>query len=222
MFVIEADKSKLTLVENEILVNNAIAVYPIRFNFSDDWIDFSKVAIFYNDVNDGRRYSILLDENGEAIIPHEVLVDVGGIVYVGVCGEGAPDKHLPTLTISLGRVQQGICGPATEAEDPPTSIYQQVLIELTNIRNEIEAGMLVGPQGPQGPKGEQGLPGIQGVRGPMGPKGDTGEAGLTEEEIRELVLQMIPPTIVRSVNSKTFHSMSDDEKKGLIIVPDEV
>lgn len=235
MFVIEADKSRLTLVESEILVRNAVNVYTVRFNFSDDWDGFAKVGVFYNDVNETRRYSILVDDNGECVIPHEVLEDVGGLVYAGVCGDGLSNKHLPTLTLSLGRVQQGICESSVETQDPSTSIYQQILIELVNIKQLIESGALVGPPGPTGPKGEQGLPGDQGVRGPMGPRGDP---GLTEEEAFEIVkdsferliagsktlcvvdeaLEIQSNLVVRATSAKGFDSMSFEDQKGLIVI----
>lgn len=182
MFVVQADKSQLSIVEREILVANAVEVYPVRFLFSEYWNDFTKVAIFYNDSNEYNRYSVLINDNGEVTIPHEVLTDVGALVYVGICGEGAPSRHLPTLIISLGRIQEGICGPATETQDPTATIYQQILIDLNAIRRDIEQGMLVGPMGPRGPKGEIGLPGEQGLVGPMGPRGEKGDQGSRGEK----------------------------------------
>lgn len=262
MFVIQADKSKITIVENEILVANAVDVYPVRFVFSGDWDGFGKVAIFYNDVHETSRYSVLIPDSNEVTIPHEVLKDVDAVVYVGVCGDGAPDKHLPTLIASLGRVREGICGPSNESDDPPTSIYQQILIELNGIRRDIEDGMLIGPPGPAGPKGEMGLPGPQGIVGPMGPQGIRGELGpqgprgnpgpqgpagsigevdmddlfeKLKEYIQTSIEELLPvnqntlsfvdgkltvdkDVIVRSVSKEDFTTMSDEEKKGLIVM----
>lgn len=169
MFVLQVDKSKLTIIENEILVSNAEKVYPIRFNFSNDWKNFSKVAIFYNDAEENpRRYSVLIPESGLIKIPSEVLTDVDGAVYVGVCGDGPVAEHLPTLIISLGRVQQGICSDALQAEEPTPSIYQQILSQLSSIKNDIESGALRGPEGKRGPKGEQGIQGEPGKDGEPG------------------------------------------------------
>lgn len=242
MFVIQADKSKLSIVESEILVANAVDVYPIRFTFSTDWDGFGKVAIFYNDAHEYNRYSVLIDDSGMVSIPYEVLKDVDAILYVGVCGDGAPAKHLPTLITSLGRIRQGICGPATESQDPEVSIYQQILIELNGIRRDIEQGMLVGPEGPRGAKGEQGLKGDPGPQGPSGTDGKSVDAdeviNTLKQYINSKIKELIPidqntlsfasgslsvkkDIIVRSTDKSTFNSMSADDKMGLIIVMDE-
>lgn len=244
MFVIQADKSRLTVVESEILVANAVDVYPVRFTFSSDWDGFGKVAIFYNDAHEYSRYSVLIDDSGEVSIPHEVLTDVDAILYVGVCGDGAPARHLPTLITQLGRIREGICGPATESQDPETSIYQQILIELNSIRRDIEQGMLVGPEGPRGAKGEQGLKGDPGPQGPPGPAGSEGSVDiesimrLVEQYIKNNIQTILPidqnvlefvdgsltvkkNLIVRSIDKVTFDTMSEDDKRGLIIVEDE-
>lgn len=176
MFIIQADKSKLTLIESEMLVRNAIDVYRVRFNFSNDWNDFVKVAVFYNDFEDDpKRYSVLIDQSGMTSIPHEVLKDVNGRVYVGVCGESDVEQHLPTVIISLGMVQESICDEYTESEEPTPNIYQQILSELAKIRADIEAGMLVGPEGKRGPMGLRGPKGEQGIQGIQGLKGDPGK-----------------------------------------------
>lgn len=176
MFVIQADKSKLTLIENEILVSNAVRVYPVRFNFSDDWDGFVKVAIFYNDSSENAtRYSVLIDKDGMTYVPSEVLKEAGGSVHVGVCGENPSEKHLPTVIISLGIVQQSICDEYVEAEEPTPSIYQQILSELASIRSDIDSGKLIGPPGP---RGFRGLQGEKGDKGEIGPKGDKGDPAL--------------------------------------------
>lgn len=190
MFVIQADKSKLTIIESEILVSDAAKVYPVRFSFSSDWNGLSKVAIFYNDYNENpKRYSMLIDDSGLVMIPNEVLKDVDGVVHVGVCGEGSSAEHLPTLIISLGRVQQGICGDARESVDPTPSIYQQILSELASIKNAINTGMLRGPEGPRGQRGEQGLPGETGPAGPKGEQGDKGDKGDPGEPGKTIVAE---------------------------------
>lgn len=247
MFVIQVDKSKLTVIESEILVSNAVDVYLIRFTFSNDWNGFSKVAIFYNNLEDEpKRYSVLIGDSGIVSIPREVLTDVGGKVYVGICGEGISFEHLPTLVIALGIVQQGICGDATSIIDPTPTIYQQILSELASIKSDIASGLLRGPEGKRGPKGEQGMPGEKGDKGDQGdpgPKGDAGEQGLPGEkgdkgdpgEIENIVidpdtmtyndgvLSVLKDVIVRSVDLETWNGMSDEDKNGLVFVelPDD-
>lgn len=176
MFVVQADKSKMYLLESEMLVSTATNVYTVRFEFSDDWKGFSKVALFYN--NEDREvnlYSVLLNDSNSCNIPFEVLQTVGGTVYVGICGESNPSKHLPTVAVALGEVQEGICDNAIEAADPTPDIYQQILGELEDVRDLIRSGEFTGPPGPRGAKGEQG---IQGPIGPEGPQGPAGK-GLT-------------------------------------------
>lgn len=197
MFIIQADKSQLTLIESEILVRNAVGVYPIRFNFSDDWKDFAKVAIFYNDYyEDPQRYSVLIDRNDMAYVPTEVLTNAGGTVRVGVCGESSTIQHLPTIIIPLGVVQQSICDEYTNAGDPTPDIYQQILSELASIRSAIASGELIGPPGPRGFRGEKGDKGDPGdPGGPAGPKGEKGDPGLTVEEINDIISNFIDDAI---------------------------
>lgn len=195
MFVIQADKSKLTIIEDEILVNNAVDVYPIRFDFSSEWDGFVKIAIFYNDLDETKRYQKLLSDSNETTIPPEVLTDVGGIVYVGVCGDNAASQHLPTRIIGLGQVLQGICGDTMDSSDPSPDIYQQLLAELADIRSLIQSGVLQGPAGPRGPRGEQGIPGEKGADGTM-----------TEQATKDLVIAVLKdivsanPTVLKYEN----------------------
>lgn len=172
MFVIQADKSQLTVIEREILVKNAVNVYPVRFNFSSDWDKFAKVAVFYSSYEaDSVKYSVLIDGSGMAYIPREVLLQEDAVVYVGVCGDSTTNQHLPTIVIELGIVQQSICDNFVDAEVPTPNIYQQILSELASIRADIEAGMLVGPQGIRGPRGQ---------KGDKGDKGDPGEVTMDQ------------------------------------------
>lgn len=219
MFVIQVDKSKLTIIESEILVSDAINVYPIRFNFSDDWSNLSKVAIFYNDHYDNpTHYSVLLGSSDTIFIPSEVLTDVGGTVYVGICGEGGATQHLPTLIISLGQVKQGICGPSTEVSNPTPSIYQQILSELAFIRLAIESGMLKGDPGPRGPKGEQGLKGEKGDKGDPGSIVDSLIVDPATLIYEDGILSIRQEIIVRGVDLEMWEQMTEEDKRGLIFV----
>lgn len=224
MFVIQADKSKLTVIENEILVSNAVNVYSVRFSFSKDWDNFAKVAIFYNDFEeDPQRYSVLIPDSGLVSIPTEVLKDVDGTVYVGICGEGKSNEHLPTLVISLGRVIQGSCDDATAAKDPTPSIYQQILSELASIKADIASGKLRGPVGPRGLKGE---------KGDKGDKGDPGKDGSVENltvdpntmTYENGILSVRQEVIVRGVDLETWDGMTEENKRGLVFVeiPDDM
>lgn len=218
MFVIQADKSKLTVIESEILVSNAVNVYPVRFSFSKDWDNFAKVAIFYNDFEEEPQcYSVLIPDSGLVSIPTEVLKDVDGMVYVGVCGEGKSSEHLPTLVISLGRVMQGSCDDATAAKDPTPSMYQQILSELASIKADIASGKLRGPIGPRGLKGE---------KGDKGDKGDPGKDGSVENltvdpntmTYENGVLSVRQEVIVRGVDLETWDGMTEENKRGLVLV----
>lgn len=191
MFIIQADKSRLYVLESEMLVSTAINVYTVRFEFSEDWADFTKVALFYN--NEDRNaplYSTIIDSSNTTTIPTEVLQSIGGTVYVGVCGEAKdPDRHLPTVAISLGEVREGICDVSVSAENPTPDLYQQILTELGSIRNLVESGALVGPPGPRGPRGEQ------------GPSGKDG--GLSREEVEEIIRDVMTELGVTSFNDRT-------------------
>jgi Collagen triple helix repeat (20 copies) len=58
-----------------------------------------------------------------------------------------------------------------------TSIFDQILVEISNLQAEIDAiPQIVGPTGPTGPQGPQG---VAGPTGPTGPAGLTGATGAT-------------------------------------------
>lgn len=215
MFVIQVDKSVLTIIEREILVSGAVSVYPVRFNFSNDWKGFSRVAIFYNNYEENpRKYSVLIDDSGMAYIPSEVLTDVDGTVYVGVCGESDSSQHLPTVIASLGIVQQGICDESSVASDPTPSIYQQILAQLASIKSDIDSGKLRGPEGKRGARGEPGVPGIPGPPGTI----ENLQVDPKTMTYDDSILSVKDDVIVREVDLATWEQMTEDEKKGLVFV----
>lgn len=83
MFVLYANKTKLTLRQREPVTSGSVNVYPVRFEFSPDWDGLQKTAVFR--AGNG-SVSVLLNDSGEVNVPWEVIRKPGVMLQVGVYG----------------------------------------------------------------------------------------------------------------------------------------
>lgn len=201
MFALYADKTKLTLHQQERLTSGSVNIYTVQFVFSADWSGLTRTAVFKGS---SETVSVLLNKTGECKVPWEVLRVPGSHLEVGVYGTLGESVVLPTVWTDLGKVFPGVA-PGEDAQEPTPGIYQQIMaaaqeaVETANgIRADADAGAFIGPQGPQGiqgpqgetgPRGETGpigpigQPGPQGVQGPPGPQGPAGTPGMPEKDV---------------------------------------
>lgn len=117
MFVLCADKNKLTVQEREPVTSGSVNVYPVRFTFSPDWDDLDKVAVFRAG---GSSVSVPLPESGECQIPWDVLTEARAQLYAGVYGYQGGEIVLPTQWVYLGTILEGAARGET-AKPPPGS-----------------------------------------------------------------------------------------------------
>lgn len=108
MFRIQIDKTQVKVLETEPMTSGSIGIYELRVGFSSHWDGFEKTAIFYTGDRD-TVIRVLLDKNDSCIIPFEVLSEPGMEVFVGVCGVKGDKLKIPTVAVSIGKVQTGIC-----------------------------------------------------------------------------------------------------------------
>lgn len=133
MFLLNATKSRLTLLAGEMLVAGSVNVHEVKFEFSDDWSDLVKTVTFRT-VSDSR--SVILNDEGECVIPWEVLKDSSPYLYVGLIGNRDAEVVLPTIWADLGEVRNGTT-PGEDVTDPTPSVYEQVLSELGSRANNL-------------------------------------------------------------------------------------
>ncbi len=206
MFILYADKNKLTVRQRESVTSGSVNVYPVRFGFSEDWDGLTRTAVFRGG---GEVWSVLLDDTGECSIPWEVLQKPLTLLEAGVYGTRNGDTVLPTVWTSLGTVLPG-AAPGEDAQPPTPELWQQELagkgdhlsydgLNLSLLSGDKPLSTVQvaggggegyipvpgpkgdrgdpGPEGPAGPQGPQGPQGVPGEQGPVGPAGPQGEQG---------------------------------------------
>ena len=161
------------------------------FEFTEDWDDIVKTAIFVS--GKGEAYHITL-ENDQCLIPWEVICYPYFTVSV-FGGDLITANKITVYVMKTGYVDGEIPG------EPTPDVYTQILNSVkvpyiglngnwyewnpelnTFIDSNIKAQ---GEQGPRGIQGEQGIQGIQGVpgeTGSVGPKGEQGPRGIQGEQ----------------------------------------
>ena len=121
------------------LVSQTVNAHKVHFFFGDSWDGYIKKAIFRTKTVE--REQVLADD--KCAIPWECLEQAGEYLYIGVYGVQG-DKVRPTVWSKGLYIHQG-AHPTEEAQPPTPDIYQQFV-------NQIESGMLTGPQGETGPQ----------------------------------------------------------------------
>ncbi len=144
MFVLKAEKNRLTVLEREMVTSGSVNVYTVRFQFSPDWDGLSRTACFKSGA---QTVSVLLDGSGECAVPWEVVDpdDKGKTLYAGVYGAKDSGVVLPTVWASLGVILEGVSGGAN-ARAPAAQLWRQEL-EQKQDRLTGRTGQLVGFDG---------------------------------------------------------------------------
>lgn len=123
MFVLYADKTKLSIQEKEQVTSGSVNVYQVHIDFSGEWDGLDKVAVFRAGI---RTVSVLLGEDGETTVPWEVLADAGHVLCVGVYGTMGDTIVLPTIWAQVSCIEVG-AAPGGEARPPTPDLWQQEL-----------------------------------------------------------------------------------------------
>ena len=131
--LLRAQETKLTLISPKTLVGTQVNYDTLKVEFSPEWDDFVKTAVFYT--NNKETISMILDINNTCIVPWEQTENTVTL-YVGVFGikEGI---EIPTNFIML-RVLEGSAGG--NAPPPPTiSVYMQLIEEFRLARDYVQS-----------------------------------------------------------------------------------
>lgn len=109
----------------ELLTAGMAKAVTVEFVFSDDWDGLTKTAVFSN----GKTTVDVLAANwdGDTVpVPHEVLAVPGRHARVGVYGVDESGVVLPTVWVSLGKVQPGADPSGDETADPSLPVWAQL------------------------------------------------------------------------------------------------
>ena len=109
----------------ELLTAGMSKAVTVQFVFSPDWDGLTKTAVFSN----GKTTVDVLAANwdGDTVpVPHEVLAVPGRHARVGVYGADESGVVLPTVWVSLGKVQPGADPSGDETADPSLPVWAQL------------------------------------------------------------------------------------------------
>lgn len=116
----------------ELLTAGMAKAVTVEFVFSPDWDGLTKTAVFSN----GKTTVDVLAANwdGDTVpVPHEVLAVPGRHARVGVYGADESGVVLPTVWVSLGKVQPGADPSGDASADPSLPVWAQLQKQIGDL-----------------------------------------------------------------------------------------
>lgn len=116
----------------ELLTAGMAKAVTVEFVFSDDWDGLTKTAVFSN----GKTTVDVLAASwdGDTVpVPHEVLAVPGRHARVGVYGADESGVILPTVWVSLGKVQPGADPSGDASADPSLPVWAQLQKQIGDL-----------------------------------------------------------------------------------------
>jgi hypothetical protein len=187
----------------ELLTAGMAKAVSVEFAFSSDWDGLTKTAVFTN----GRATIDVLPAkwDGDTVtVPPEILAVAGRYARVGVYGTNASGVVLPTVWVSLGKVQPAVEPSGDPSTDPTLPVWAQLqeiigdLADLTTTaKNNLVAAINEAAKTGSGGAGSidlrtadgyiqysndggatwENLIALAALKGEKGEKGDTGATG---------------------------------------------
>ena len=116
----------------ELLTAGMSKAVTVQFVFSPEWGGLTKTAVFSN----GKTTVDVLAANwdGDTVpVPHEVLAVPGRHARVGVYGADESGVVLPTVWVSLGKVQPGADPSGDASADPSLPVWAQLQKQIGDL-----------------------------------------------------------------------------------------
>ena len=116
----------------ELLTAGMAKAVGVRFAFSEDWDGLTKTAVFTN----GRAAVDVLAAkwDGDTVnVPPEILDVPGRYVRVGVYGTNASGVVLPTVWVTLGKVQPAAEPSGDPSTDPALPVWAQLQEQIGDL-----------------------------------------------------------------------------------------
>ena len=167
MFILCAKKNEITVMGEETVTSGSMNVYPVQFEFSSDWDDLERVAVF---TAGQETRAVLLDSDNRCTIPWEVLKKPGVHLFGGACGKRDGVILLRTVWANLGYIRSGVVS-GEETRPPTPELWEQKLsgkgdnLDLQERTLRLRSGekVLSTVELPAGGGGTPGPPGRDGV-----------------------------------------------------------
>lgn len=118
----------------ELLTAGMAKAVGVRFAFSEEWDGLTKTAVF---TNRKKTVDVLESEwdGNRLIVPYEILADAGLIARVGVYGSNASGVVLPTVWVTLGKVQPAADPSGDPAAEPTLPIWAQLQKQIGDLND---------------------------------------------------------------------------------------
>lgn len=116
----------------ELLTAGMSKAVTVQFVFSPEWDGLTKTAVFSN----GKTTVNVLAANwdGDTVpVPHEVLAVPGRHARVGVYGADESGVVLPTVWVSLGKIQPGADPSGDASADPSLPVWAQLQKQIGDL-----------------------------------------------------------------------------------------
>lgn len=116
----------------ELLTAGMAKAVTVQFVFSPEWDGLTKTAVFSN----GKTTVDVLAANWDGdtvLVPHEVLAVPGRHARVGVYGADESGVVLPTVWVSLGKVQPGADPSGDASADPSLPVWAQLQNQIGDL-----------------------------------------------------------------------------------------
>ena len=116
----------------ELLTAGMAKAVTVQFVFSPEWDGMTKTAVFSN----GKTTVDVLEANwdGDTVpVPHEVLAVPGRHARVGVYGADESGVVLPTVWVSLGKVQPSADPSGDASADPSLPVWAQLQNQIGDL-----------------------------------------------------------------------------------------
>lgn len=118
----------------ELLTAGMAKAVSVEFAFSSDWDGLTKTAVFTN----GRATIDVLPAkwDGDTVtVPAEILAVAGRYARVGVYGTNAYGVVLPTVWVSLGKVQPAVEPSGDPSADPTLPVWAQLQAQIGDLND---------------------------------------------------------------------------------------
>lgn len=150
MIKIKVDSNSAKATSRQLLTSGTVGL-KVAFEFSDDWAELSKTAVFTN----GQITIDVLEskwDGNECIIPHECLSTPFSMLKIGVYGVNTADTIvIPTIFADCGVVDLGADPSGDASADPTLPIWEQIKqsggVDLSDYYTKAETNTLIASAG---------------------------------------------------------------------------
>lgn len=130
-----ANDQLLQVMVNPNISSGEVNTIKVHVDFSDEWDNFGKNAVFYTSYNSRDIYEMVMT-NDECIVPSEVMKK-SGTLYIGIRGVNSEKNEVKTTSLVKLKISEGApTGNSTEVEPTP-GVYQQLLTAYGKTDNSI-------------------------------------------------------------------------------------